>query len=209
MPLIRKNTVSASPEAPFDLEAARSALGHGNVEERWRAARALLAMPGGVTIAGAALAGESDARVREVIFTGLARSPTVEGAEILLALLRSDDVGLRTGSLDAMRTMPDLVAARLPALLADADPDVRLLSCELVRGLPAGEATRLMCELLEREDQPNVCAAAVDVLAEIGEPQAQPVLELCAERFAGSPFLAFAIEIAVKRLRKPSNANRD
>lgn len=209
MPLIRKNAEPAAPVAPPDLETERLALRQGDAQERWRAARALLSMPGGATVVGAALAGESDVRVREVIFTGLARSPTVEGVEILLALLRSDDVGLRTGALDAMRAMPELIAVRLPALLSDPDPDVRLLSCELARGLSAGEATRLMCGLLEREDQPNVCAAAVDVLAEIGEPQALPVLEHCAERFAASPFLAFAIEIAVSRLRKSSDADRD
>ncbi len=126
MPLIRKNAEPAAPVAPPDLETERLALRQGDAQERWRAARALLSMPGGATVAGAALAGESDVRVREVIFTGLARSPTVEGVEILLALLRSDDVGLRTGALDAMRAMPELTAVRLPALLSDPDPDVRL-----------------------------------------------------------------------------------
>ena len=88
----------------------------------------------------------------------------------------------------------------MPRLLADPDSDVRLLSCELVRGLPEGEANRLLCDLLERETEKNVCAAAVEVLAEIGRPEALPALARCAERFAGDPFLAFGIKVATDRI---------
>ena len=45
---------------------------------------------------------------------------------------------------------------------------LRLLACELTRNLPSGEAARLLCGLLEHEAEPNVCAAAVEVLAEVG-----------------------------------------
>ncbi|MFZ3326051.1 MAG: hypothetical protein WA231_09235 [Methylocella sp.] len=47
----------------------------------------------------------------------------------------------------------------------------------------------------------NVCAAAVDVLAEIGDVQALPTLWRCAARFPNDPFLAFAIKVAADRLR--------
>ena len=69
------------------------------------------------------------------------------------------------------------------ALLADPDADIRLLTCELARALPATEATPLLCALLDRDAEPNVCAAAVDVLAEVGGPEALPALARCAERF--------------------------
>ena len=73
-----------------------------------------------------------------------------------------------------LRAMPEACRPHLPALLADTDADVRLLSCELVRGLPDEEANRLLCDLLERETEKNVCAAAIEVLAEIGRPEALP-----------------------------------
>ena len=91
----------------------------------------------------------------------------------MLPYLRSDDASLRTGALDALRAMPAAArAAHLPGLLADPDADVRLLSCELVRDLPEAEANRLLADLLERETEANVCAAAIEVLAEIGRPEA-------------------------------------
>ena len=55
------------------------------------------------------------------------------------------------------------------------------------------DATRVLCELLEHEPHPNVCAAAIDVLAEVGTRDAIPALKACAERFAGTPFLPFAV----------------
>ena len=63
--------------------------------------------------------------------------------------------------------------------------------------MKASEATRLLCDLIEREQHPNVCAAAIDVLTEVGTPEALPTLEKCAVRFAATPFLPFAISVAI------------
>jgi hypothetical protein len=54
--------------------------------------------------------------------------------------------------------------------------------------------------LIVSEQHPNVCAAAVDVLTEVGTLEALPVLEKCAARFAATPFLPFAISAAIARI---------
>ena len=64
-----------------------------------------------VAVLAAALSRESDPRVREAIFTGLARIATAESAAAVLPYLRSDDAGLRTAALDALRAMPQAAAA--------------------------------------------------------------------------------------------------
>ena len=64
--------------------------------------------------------------------------------------------------------MPEAAADRLPGLLNDADADVRLLACEIARALPAEDASQILEELIERELNTNVCAAAIEVLAETG-----------------------------------------
>ena len=110
---------------------------------------------------------------------------------------------LRTAALDALRAMPEASRPHVAGLLADPDADVRLLSCELARGLPEGEANRLLGDLLERETEKNVAAAAVEVLAEIGRPEVLPALARCAERFADDPFLAFSIKVATDRIGRP------
>jgi len=99
-----------------------------------------------------------------------------------------------------LRDMVPAVRPRLPALLADPDPDIRLLCCELVRELPAADATDLLCAVLERDTEPNVCAAAIEVLAEIGLPAALPALEQCGARFSDQTFLTFAVKTAADRI---------
>jgi HEAT repeat protein len=197
MPLVRRPSPPVAPAAV--LPDAPLVVGQGTSEQRWLAVRTA-AERKEVPLLASALQGESDARVREAIFTGLARIGTAESAAAVVPYLRSDDASLRTGAIDALRAMPDAVRAHLATLLADPDPDVRLLSCELVRGLPEGEANRMLCDLLERETEKNVCAAALEVLAEIGKAEALPTLERCADRFASDAFIAFSIKVATDRI---------
>src|SRR5687767_5227191 len=180
MPLVRKSSQPA-PSAPADAATVFLALANGTDDERWAAARAAPGIPGGARALGEALLRERNPRVREAAFTGLTRIATNECMELLLALLRSDEAPLRTGALDALRAMPGVSRDYVPRLLHDADADVRVLACELARNLPGDEPERLLCELLESEREPNVCASAVEVLAEVGGPAALPVLARCSE----------------------------
>jgi len=67
--------------------------------------------------------------------------------------------------------------------------------------MPSPVAVSLCCDLLDSEPDPNVCAAAVEALAEIGEASALPALMRCADRFRATPFLEFSIRIAIDRVR--------
>jgi HEAT repeat protein len=147
-----------------------------------------------------ALAAETDVRAREAILTRLVRIGGAEAAQAIAVHVASDDAGLRTASMDALRAMPGAAAACLDRMLGDADADVRLLACELVRLAPGAEPVLLLQRMLQRETEANVCAAAIEVLAEVGGPDALPLLARCAERFPGEPFLAFSIEVAMGRI---------
>ena len=206
MPLIRKPIqppCAAAPDA-----TVLTALVSGTDDERWAAARAAAEMPGGAQALGAALSHERNARVREAMFTSLARIASAESIELTLALLRSDDAAVRTGALDALRAMQDAVWPYVARLFADPDPDIRVLACELARDMPAQAASRLLCGLIEAETELNVCASAVEVLAELGEPDALPALARCGERFRSSPFLLFSIKIAADRIGSQSPQQR-
>jgi hypothetical protein len=198
MPLIRRPPPRSEPSA-----AVPASLTDGTTDQRWAAVRAAAAQPDGVGLLAAALVEERDPRVLEAIFTGLARAATVESAAAVVPFIRSEDASLRAGALDALRAMPEASRSHIARLLADPDADVRLLSCELVRGLPEGEANRLLSDLLDRETEKNVAAAAVEVLSEIGRPEALPALAHCAERFAGDSFLAFSVKVATDRIGGP------
>src|SRR3954447_14046844 len=184
MPLKKRTTPDeAAGEAPEPLQALGADPRHADPERRWSAARRLGERPGVAGALAAALPGERDSRILEAIFTSLIRLGGEESAPLLLPLLRSDEAALRVGAIEALQAMPAALAAHIESLLQDADSDVRIFAVELTRKMPADQATALLCRVLDHEDHPNVCAAAVDVLAEVGSDDAVPCLERCRARF--------------------------
>jgi HEAT repeat protein len=211
MPLIRKDLTVLSPSVP---RSAAETLRTGTTDERWHAARLLgleadtatgeAAASGeyrdGTKILAEALKTEADLRVREAIFTSLVRIGSRDAVNAVIPCLRGDDAALRTGALDALRAMIVAVRPVLPALLADPDADIRVLVCDLARELPSADATQMLCDVLAHEIEANVCAAAVDVLADVGGAEALPVLQATAARFGDVTFLSFAVKIAMERI---------
>ena len=200
MPLIRKPPREGAAPPPAGLDK----LLNGSEDERWEAARSASSVPDSPALIARALAQERNPRVREAMFTSLALIGSPAAIEVAITHLRSDDAHVRTEALDALRAMKAATAPYLSALLGDADGDVRILACEIARGLPGREASALLAALVERETDANVCAAAVEVLAEIGTAEALPALERCAARFQATPFLLFSITTAADRIRSQS-----
>jgi HEAT repeat protein len=195
MPLVKGRKSSAGGG-----ESHQAALDSPDAESRWTAARALSGRAVAVPALAEALGREPVPRVREAIMTALIRIGNAASIEAILPYLRSQDAGLRAAAIEALQALPDAIGPFMAPLLSDSDSDVRLLATELARNMEASEATRLLCDLIEREQHPNVCGAAIDVLAEVGTPKALPTLKKCAVRFAAAPFLPFAISIAIARI---------
>ena len=142
MPLIRRD-----PPAPVGDGSPRSSdLKSVDPDARRRAVRSLGHDRQAVPVLMGALEGESDPAVLEAIFTALEAIP--DAALPLTSLLRSDDAGLRNDAVEALQAMPDAVRPLLPGLLADRDADVRILSVEVARCLPAEEMAPLLRGLL-------------------------------------------------------------
>lgn len=202
MPFVKRAASSATTENKNDDGAAShiAALNSPDAEARWTAARALGGVAAAVPELAAALGGEPIPRVREAIMTALMRVGDEASVRTLVPYLRSEDAGQRSAAIEALQSLPEVVAPFVAALLCDADADVRLLATELARNMPPQDATRVLCDLIEKESHPNVCAAAVEVLAEVGTRDAVPALKACAARFAGVPFLPFAISTTIARI---------
>ena len=203
MPLIRKppSEASATPPSDPDTAAVLAALVRGTDDERWSAARAAADLPDSVPALEDALRRERSPVVREALFSALAHIATTQSVEAVLRFLRSDDAAVRTEASDSLLAMKDVVWPYVAPLLRDANADVRILACGLIRDMPSQVAVSLCCGVLDSEAEPNVCAAAVEVLAEVGESSALPVLERCAKRFSDTPFLTFSIQMAIDRVR--------
>ena len=203
MPLIRGSKGAASGETSAPHQEA--ALDSPDAESRWTAARALAGRADAVPALAAALGREPTPRVREAMMTALIRIGDAASIEVILPYLRSQDAALRAAAIEALQALPDAIAPFMAPLLSDSDSDVRLLATELARNMEASEATRLLCDLIEREHHPNVCAAAIVVLTEVGTPEALPTLEKCGVRFAATPFLPFAISVAMSSISGAEN----
>ena len=200
MPLIRNKPDQPAPAPPAARDWHDGIASH-SADERWAAVRNASSDPGNVPTLATALAGETEPRVREAIFTALAKIATPDSALVVLSYLRRDDASMRTAALDALRAMPLAARPYISDLLADPDPDVRILACDAARGTSDAAMTARLASLLATETEPNVCSAAVEVLAEIGDATALPALTQCAARFPSDPFLVFAIKVATERLR--------
>jgi len=192
---------SATPPA----ERVRS-LVSGNVDERRSAARALtVTAESGPEIARTLLQ-ETNDLVLQALFTALIRCPNATSVGIALDVLRSDNARLRTGAMDALRTMPDRVLPHMKELLADTDTDIRILACELTRSQPSGIIVDLLSPVLKRDNDGNVCGAAIDVLSDIAGPEQVTLLLECAARFPSDPFLGFSAQTAAHRISARNGA---
>lgn len=201
MPFVKREDAKAPGAEPADDVAAQlQALRSDDPQARWQAARTLGGRADAVPALAEALATERVARVREAIMTALMRVGGAASVRVLLPSLRAQNAAERAAAIEALQAMPAAVLPFIAALLADDDVDVRILATELLRNLPEADATRLLCDLLDREPHPNVCAAAIEVLAEVGTPAAIPALQACAGRFAASPFVPFAAAAAIAQI---------
>ena len=197
MPLVRRE-----PATPSIPDTAAPSLGAPEPEIRRQAAHALAADPGAAEALGRAYGTERDPTVREAILTSLVRIGGPGAVEAIIPYLGADEAALRTGAVDALRSLPDTLD-RLPMLLEHPDPDLRILAAEIARSMPAASGATLLCRHLAVEHDPNVCATALDVLAEIGGPDCLPTLRACADRFAAEPFLRYAVGVAMARIAGP------
>lgn len=199
MGLRRTGPPNAASDEPRDTAAAPARLQADSVAERRQAARDLADQPQTSLLLGTRLIEEADPSVRDALFGSMAHHASDAAAAALIPLLRSEDAGLRNGAIETLAAMPEAVAPRMLSLLRDADPDVRIFAVNLLVDLQHPEVASWLVDVLAREDQVNVVAAAVDVLAEVGGPEHHPVLRALNLRFPDDPFIAFAVDMAISR----------
>lgn len=203
---LRKSGSSDPLHEVVDRAHARDAAGllrqlkRGDAEQRRWAARDLAGHPEAAAALGEQLLAEADPRVRDAILVSLSTLANEAAAAALLPLLRSDDAMLRNGAIEALGGMPQAVAPRVAALLRDADPDVRILTVNLLGELRHAQVVPWLLQVLAEDSAVNVVAAALEVLAEVGEPAHVPALQAVQRRFRDDPFITFAAEMARERV---------
>lgn len=145
---------------------------------------------------------EPDASVREAILISLTEIGDQTAVAGLVECLRSEDAHLRNEAIEAMKHLPDAVAPIMAGLLADADPDVRIFAVNVLESLRHPDVEKWLIEVIAEDTHINVCATAVDLLGEVGTEASLAPLEALKRRFANEPYITFAADLAIKRIRE-------
>jgi HEAT repeat protein len=191
---------------PRDRDGLIAQLGDADPGVRRWAARDLGRHPEAVPALAARLSVEAAPAVREAILDALLAIATDEAVEEMLVFLRSEDAALRNGAVAVLQQLPDPVSRQMQGLLADADPDVRIMAIDILQTLAHPEAPTWLADLLQHERQVNVVGAAIDRLAEIGTEDMLPLLDEVRDRFADEPYIQFATDTVIRRIRGGSSA---
>jgi len=144
---------------------------------------------------------EEDISVREVIISSLLRIKDEVAIEGLIECLRSDDAHLRNSAIEALKEIPEKVGPYIEKLLQDKDPDVRIFTINILASLRHPKVIKWLIEVIEKDENVNVCATALDLLAEVGTEEAIPAIKKVKERFKNEPYIQFASDIALKRIK--------
>ena len=168
---------------------------------RW-AARDLLGCPESAAALVERLQVEPEASVREVILSTVSRLGDSSAIAGLVDCLRSDDAAVRNEVIEAMKQLPDEVAPIMQQLLSDPDPDVRIFTVNILESLRHSGVEAWLIEVIESDPHINVCATAVDLLGEVGTAAAREPLARLKSRFQDAPYIQFAADLALKRIRE-------
>lgn len=119
----------------------------------------------------------------------------------LVDRLRGDDPTVRAAATEELRAVdPEVSRPLLLALLDHPSPDLRIRALDLIDRSPQPEVEAALIALLEQEPSANVCGCVLDLLAEVGTPATLPAIRAVRLRFADTPFIAFAADLALRQI---------
>ena len=146
------------------------------------------------------LADEDSPVVRSAILEGLVTLGSGAVVELLFPLLRSASSPLRAGVIEALQQLPDQVAPYIDRLLQDGDPEVRMSTISALESLHHPLVGHWLIAVLQRDPEVKVCAAAADLLGEVGDHSAVPPLRAVKARFPRDSFIQFAADVALGQI---------
>lgn len=187
-------------ETPAPAPDLATGLVHPDPAVRCEAIRHAAATHASAALA-ARLPAETDVNVQARLIGALADIGDAIAIEHLLDCLRGEDIPLRNAAIDALRTLPQAAAPVIARLLNDPEPDVRIFGVNALEGVRHPDVEAWLIDVIRDDEHVNVCAAAVELLGEIGGAAAADPLEALKQRFPDQPFIGFAADIALDRIQ--------
>jgi HEAT repeat protein len=206
MGLVKGNTAGAAGKIePIERQSCEelvAALESPDTLIRRHAAQKFTTCPDAAPALMSRLKREKNTAVREAILSALVRLGDPAIASSLAECLRSEDAALRNDVIEVFKQMGEQVSPILRTLLADPDPDVRIFVINILNSESHPDMERWLIDVIERDAHVNVCATAVDLLCEVGTEAAIDPLLCLKARFPHEPYIQFAADLALKRIRE-------
>jgi hypothetical protein len=202
---LRKSLAPAPGEVPeqsshivaLSLDMRLAALADDDPERRRRAVLDLADVVVALPALAMRLGVETDLTVRDALCAQLARHDRPEVVDGVIEYLASDDAGLRNAVAEVLAKTPKATAVRLPALLADPDPDVRILTVMVLGSLRLAEVQQWLSGLVVSDPDPNVVSAAIGELVPLIGTRSEQLLCQARDRFPTDPFITFSVTRAL------------
>ena len=198
VPMARRGKTAPAPEIDQILAALEGADAGG----RRQAARQIAGCPDAAKALMSRLKREEEVAVREVILNTLVRLKDPSIIAGLAECLRSEDAALRNETIESFKQLGHEVDPILESMLADPDPDVRIFVVNILESQRHSDAETWLIKVIEEDSHVNVCATAVDLLCEVGTEASSDALLKLKARFASEPYIQFAANLALKRIRE-------
>lgn len=183
-----------------NLEMLLAGLESDDADLRRMAARDLIGFPQATRPLGEQLEVEDDPQALDSILHTLGCMGSTEAVEFILPCLRSSDPFKRNQAIEVLKGLPDQVAPFIEDLLHDPDPDVRIFTVNVLESLKHPHVVSWLIDVIQLDDHINVCATALDLLAEVGDETCLPALYEAGKRFPEEPYFEFTIHMAIERI---------
>jgi HEAT repeat protein len=196
-----QSSSAGKPRRPSCKQLA-AGLESADAAVRRHSARDMARCPNAVEALSNLLKQEEDVAVREAILGTLAKLKQPSAVKELVACLRSEDAALRNEAIETLKHISLDLSVTIKSLLSDPDADVRIFVVNILESRCEPDVEKWLIDVIERDQNTNVCAAAADLLCEVGtEAALDPLLRLKA-RFASEAYIQFASDLALKRIRE-------
>jgi len=189
-----------STPTPEDLPMLLRGLHSTDAELRRMSARDLMQFPESVHALAAQLEVEQDVVVSEAIVNTLAQIGNAAAVEVLIPFLRSENVFIRNETIEVLKGLPAVVAPAMEELLSDEDADVRIFAVNVLESLRHPKVVSWLIHVIDQDAHVNVCATALDLLAEVGDESCLSALTRVKARFLNEPYLQFVAQMAEGRI---------
>lgn len=203
MPLVKQHSQQPSSEkqgsTPLGVDIWEALESHDATARR-EAVRRLIGRADAAERLARQLEREQDPTVRESIVTVLITTGGKKVAKAVAPLLGSQDAWVRNAALEILRHLPAESEEIAGELLSSPDRDLRIFAIGIIETLEPARAETTLQRVLTEDEDVNVVAAALNLLAEIGTPASMTALDIAASRFAGEPYIDFVCRLLRKRL---------